>query len=257
MEGFLNGYTKLFGSIVASTIWGEDDKTRLVWVTMLALADQHGEVHASIPGLAQFSRVSVVDTEGAIIKLLAPDHYSRTKDYDGRRIETIDGGWVLLNHAKYRAKMSQDDQREKTRLRVEKFRERGNSVTGSVTPGNACNADVTKSNACNDKQKQIQKQIQKQTHKQVESNISLEIYDAYPLKVGKPAALRAIEKAMAKIDPEKLLELTKAYAVVRGRNAPFTPNPSTWFNQERFNDPPETWADRGKQQLTADHEGGF
>jgi len=30
------GYTKLYSSIVASTMWREDDKTRIVFITMLA-----------------------------------------------------------------------------------------------------------------------------------------------------------------------------------------------------------------------------
>jgi len=67
------------------------------------------------------------------------------------------------------------------------------------------------------------------------------IYKAYPLKVGKPAALKAIKRAMTKIEPEKLLELTLAYAKRRNGDLAFVPNPSTWFNQERFNDDPSTW----------------
>lgn len=39
-----SGSIKLFGSIVASTIWREDDKTRLVWITLLALSDRDGFV---------------------------------------------------------------------------------------------------------------------------------------------------------------------------------------------------------------------
>ena len=67
------------------------------------------------------------------------------------------------------------------------------------------------------------------------------IYAAYPLKVGKPAALRAISKAMEKIEPVKLLELTKSYFTKRNGDMSFVPHPSTWFNQERFNDDPSTW----------------
>jgi hypothetical protein len=48
----VTGYTKLFSSIVSSTLWREPAATKVVWITMLALADRHGEVEASIPGLA-------------------------------------------------------------------------------------------------------------------------------------------------------------------------------------------------------------
>jgi chemotaxis protein histidine kinase CheA len=133
-------YTKLFNSIVTSTIWTEDDKTRLVWITMLAISDKNGEVHASIPGLARLAGVSVHDCENAISKLLSPDDYSRTPDFEGRRIEPIDGGWELLNHAKYRLMASKEDAKAATAARVKRHRARNADVT-------QCNGDVTDGNA--------------------------------------------------------------------------------------------------------------
>ncbi len=106
------GFTKLFNTIVTSTIWQEDDKTRIVWITMLAIADADGIVGASIPGLASVSNVSVNAARSAVKTLLAPDADSRTKDFDGRRIEEIDGGWHILNYAKYRRMLSEDERRE-------------------------------------------------------------------------------------------------------------------------------------------------
>ena len=108
----MTGYTKLFSSIVTSTIWAEDVYTKVVWVTMLALSDAKGVVEASIPTLAYQARVSVPETEKAIQKLLAPDPHSRSKEHEGRRIQEIDGGWLILNRAKYREKMSADERRE-------------------------------------------------------------------------------------------------------------------------------------------------
>jgi hypothetical protein len=96
-------FTKLFSSITESTIWVAPDPHRLCWITMLAMADRQGRVWASIPGLANRARISVDDTRAAIASFLSPDPDSRTKDWEGRRIEEIDGGWRLLNHAKYRA----------------------------------------------------------------------------------------------------------------------------------------------------------
>lgn len=105
----MTNYTKLFNSIVTSTIWTEDDTTRIVWITMLALADKNGEVQGSVPGLARIAGVSLDACQSALDKFLSPDKYSRTMDDEGRRIEKIDGGWLLLNHAKYRAMASKDD----------------------------------------------------------------------------------------------------------------------------------------------------
>ena len=126
------GYTKLFQSILASTIWSADDKTRLVWITLMAMADQNGVAEGSIPGLATFARVSLEDCERALRELEAPDPYSRTKEFEGRRIETVEGGWKLVNHRKYREKMNADDRREYLRRKQAERRSKRKSVNKSV-----------------------------------------------------------------------------------------------------------------------------
>ena len=77
---------------------------------------------------------------------------------------------------------------------------------------------------------------------------ALEIYEAFPLKVGKPKALAAIRKAMEEVPASRLLELTKTFAASRPSGTPFTPHPTTWFNQKRYEDDPATWVpgDLGK-----------
>ncbi len=106
------GFTKLFNTIVTSTIWQEDDKTRIVWITMLAIADASGVVSASIPGLASVANVDTEAARAAIRKLESEDPDSRTKDFDGRRIESIEGGWHILNYNKYRRMLSEEERRE-------------------------------------------------------------------------------------------------------------------------------------------------
>lgn len=108
----MTGFTKLFGSIVASTIWREPHETRIVWITMLALANKHGRVEASLPGLADLARVTIPECQSALAALEGPDEFSRTKEHDGRRVAPCDGGWLVLNYAKYREKMNADERRE-------------------------------------------------------------------------------------------------------------------------------------------------
>ncbi len=100
----MTGYTKVFNSILTSTIWQEDSDTKVVWVTLLALADANGVANATIPGLANLAGVPLAKTIQAIKKFLAPDRYSRTKTDGGRRIMEVEGGWLLLNHSAYREK---------------------------------------------------------------------------------------------------------------------------------------------------------
>jgi hypothetical protein len=96
------GYTKLFSSIVSSTVWCEDDQTFRVWIWMLATADTDGHVEGSIPALARITNYSIQEVEHAIARLSSPDAYSRTKEHEGRRIEEIPGGWRILNFPRYR-----------------------------------------------------------------------------------------------------------------------------------------------------------
>lgn len=111
-------FNKLFSTISSSTIWGEAYPTRILWTTMLSMSDVYGEVHASIPGLARQANITIDECRAGLQTLLSPDPDSRTKDHDGRRIKEIDGGWQLLNHAKYRAIISREDKKRKDRERI-------------------------------------------------------------------------------------------------------------------------------------------
>lgn len=133
-------FTKLFSSITESTVWCEPDRTRLVWITMLAMADRHGRVWASIPGLANRARVPTEDCRTALETFLAPDADSRTEDHEGRRIEPIDGGWKLLNHQKYRDIRDEESVKENKRKYMQNRRAKEkahitiNAQSVSVTP---------------------------------------------------------------------------------------------------------------------------
>ena len=86
------------------------------------MAGKTGVVDASVPGLADAARVPLADCEEALRRLQAPDPYSRSGDHDGRRIEPVDGGWRLINHAKYREKMNLDERRAYLAAKQREFR---------------------------------------------------------------------------------------------------------------------------------------
>ncbi len=145
----LSGYTKLFNSILASTIWREPNEIRLVWITLLAMADKDGIAEGSVPGIADFARIPVEATRMALERLSQPDEDSRSQEYEGRRIERVPGGWMILNAGKYRDIVSRANAREKTRLRVEKHRA-NSGCNASVTPCNAPSRSVLPSEAYTD-----------------------------------------------------------------------------------------------------------
>lgn len=133
-------YNKLFTKILDSSIWLESDSTRIVWLTLLAAMDEDGHAQfASVANLAHRAIVPLSEAEEAVKKLESPDSNSSDPDNEGRRIERVQGGWIVLNAHKYREIVTRAISQERTRARVARFRARGKSVTdsnGDVTPAN-------------------------------------------------------------------------------------------------------------------------
>lgn len=120
-------YSKLDCGITKSSIWAEALHVRVVWISFLAEKDENGFVESSRSGMIRICNVTPEQFDEAVSKLESPDPDSRTPDNEGRRISKIEGGWVVLNHEKYR--LSTDIQRDKTRERVKRYRERLKNVT--------------------------------------------------------------------------------------------------------------------------------
>ena len=117
------GFTKLFNSILMSSVWDESTESRIVWVTLLALADQHGHVDGTGKSLARVARVPVPACQRALDTFLGPDPMDRSGVDNGRRIRTEQGGWMITNHAMYRDRMTADERRERDRLRKRNSRQ--------------------------------------------------------------------------------------------------------------------------------------
>lgn len=90
----------------------------------------------------------------------------------------------------------------------------------------------------------------------------LDIYNAYPRKVGRDDALRAIEKAVYRVATEQRVPHDEAAAwllgrvcsfarskVVRESERKYVPYPATWFNAGRYHDDDAEWG--GVESLEA------
>ena len=76
-----------------------------------------------------------------------------------------------------------------------------------------------------------------------------EFFSVYPRKVGKGAAKKAWEKAIEKTDADYIISSADAYAAsVEGKDVKFIPHPTTWLNQERYDDKIEMEAENSKDQ---------
>ena len=130
-------YNKIFTKILDSSIWLEPDATRIVWLTCIAAMDEDGfAAFAGIPNLARRANVSLRAAEVAVARLEGPDPDSSDPDHEGRRIERIPGGWLVLNAAKYRELVTRVASREANRLRVQRHRQRKRDGNGLTRNGN-------------------------------------------------------------------------------------------------------------------------
>jgi hypothetical protein len=135
-------YNKIFSKILDSSIWLEPDQTRIVWITLLAAMDQDGFAQfAGVPNLARRANVSTKAAQKAVDALEGPDDISSDPANDGRRIERVPGGWIVLNAEKYKTLVTRLVQREQAAARVKKHREtrRNKTDVSGPLPPVTCN----------------------------------------------------------------------------------------------------------------------
>ncbi len=111
-----NSWTPLWSPIVDSSLWEESGDVVKVFMTIIATknSDHICELDAyRIARKCCLDEILVLD----ILKILAsPDKRRKTKqEHEGRRIQAVPGGWLVLNGEKYRQMVS--DEMRKARLR--------------------------------------------------------------------------------------------------------------------------------------------
>lgn len=107
----MSNYTKLFGTILDSTIWSEPQHVKVVWITLLAMSDTFGFVKGFPDSIRKRAQVSPEECTDALHRLSSPDPNGLRQPFEGRRIkESEDGcGYDILNHGKYYDLLSPQD----------------------------------------------------------------------------------------------------------------------------------------------------
>lgn len=135
-------YAKLFASILDSSLWSCDYPTRILFVTMIAMADREGYIYASRAGLSRRACMKQDECDAALHALMATDNDSsdklRNPENEGRRVEEVPGGWTLLNYTYYRDLRDSDERRVQNREAQRKHRSArvssGQHPSDSVSP---------------------------------------------------------------------------------------------------------------------------
>ena len=106
------GYTPVYDHMLNGTLFGRWPHTG-IWACLLSRASREGVIDEVPASLAAAIGVPVEMLMSCIEDFMKPDPGSRTKAFDGRRLELIDPardwGWKVLNHAKYREKARKKD----------------------------------------------------------------------------------------------------------------------------------------------------
>ncbi len=256
-------FVKLDKGILTSTIWCLRPELE-VFVTALLMAEPreftepiptlkitsledgewtvpagwYGFVHAAGPGIVRASHVDQSLGMEALKRLAAPEPESRSQEFDGRRMVRVNGGFTVLNFMKYR------DFDHSAADRMRRLRERRKrNVTANVTD---VRANVTHSREKIADSRKVEADNPIPAVKPLHESICDEIYAAYPRRVGRQAALKAIRAAMKVRAPADILAAVKAYAEAVEKwpasdRAQFVPHPATWFNRGSYDDDPQTW----------------
>ena len=129
-------WTKLFSSIVTSSIWYESDPTLRLWIYFLATCDRTGTVYGSRIGIAHQACIAEDKIEEAFGRLMGPDPNSsdrlRAPENEGRRLEEVPGGYRILNYDHYRG--IRDDETRAEQNREAQARFRAKRKPSAITP---------------------------------------------------------------------------------------------------------------------------
>jgi hypothetical protein len=122
-------FIKLDTCVLESSLW-EDSDNRTIFITALLMADLfelkeptqqlqtqslkptgwivppgwYGLVRTAGSGIIRRALMDEKAGMAALKALGSPDPKSRSREYDGRRLVRIDGGYLVLNYCKYREK---------------------------------------------------------------------------------------------------------------------------------------------------------
>lgn len=235
-------FTKLHASIVASSIWSEPPVTCKVWITMLAMAGWDGVVAASVNGLAHLARVSIPECEDALAKLSGPDPYSRDGT-TGERIKKVEGGWLILNHNRYRDMRSPKQVKDAAYMREYRSRQEGSYSKESKSYTSCLISSQSPLSGSGEEREHEREEAKPKRSRKPKMDPALfdRFWDAYQYRVGRAKAEKAWathignDSALA----EQVIEAARSYAdnpKVKKDDRAFQKHASTWLNGKHWND---------------------
>lgn len=104
-----------------------------IFLTMIAKKDLDDVVRGSAFNIAQWAKKTEAETIEALKILSSPDTKRiEPQPYEGRRIEKVEEGWLVLNGALYRKMMGLATRREYKRVKQAEYRAKSQPINGEV-----------------------------------------------------------------------------------------------------------------------------
>lgn len=140
----MDRYTPIWSKIVDSSLWTEPDFVVKIFLTMLAKKDRDNIVRGNAFNIGSWARKSEAEAIEALEILSSPDKKRlEPQKYDGRRIEKVDEGWLILNGEYYQDMMIKANRREYKRNKQAEYRKKGAPITGEASTMRATKAGAT------------------------------------------------------------------------------------------------------------------
>jgi len=243
-------YGKLFESMFDGTL-SESWEALIVFQQMIILSDANGVVDVTPSALHRRTGIPLDVIKKGIEVLESPDDASRTPSEEGRRIVRVSSdrawGWRIVNHAYYRGlssraeKLTRDRERQR-RKRAEKSPD--DRIESPSVASVASVADVAHAEA------EAEAEAQAEASRSCIARTAMfgEFWNCVHLKVGKRAAEKAFDRAVAHVRKERRVTASAAASSIITAMKKFaasseaspkdrTPiHPTTWLNQGRYDD---------------------
>jgi len=118
----MNFYVPIFAKIVDSSLWVEPDFVVKIFITMLAKKERDNVCRGNAFNIARWANKTEAEVLEALRLLSSPDtKRQEPQKFEGRRIEKVADGWLILNGEFYQRLMKQANRREaKTEWQREK-----------------------------------------------------------------------------------------------------------------------------------------
>lgn len=234
----MGGFSKLDSGITRSSIWSAPYHVRIVWISILAEKDETGFVRGSRITMPRICNVTQEEFDNAIKILSSPDENSQSKEFEGRRIDVVDGGWIVLNHERFKTHEQQKKKHRNEYMRDYMRKKRAVNSNSDLTPINTPLTSVSVSLSDSVSVSEYTEEFES-------------FWKLYPRKIGKGAAFKSWKKIKSPVDTLKLIEKSLEWQKTSEQwtkdNGQYIPHPSTYLNQRRWEDEKtETISHNGK-----------